>query len=127
MAKLMIVEDSKDLLEIYSHLFNMKGFEVRTATSGESLVNQLSVEMPDVIIMDVRLKNEDGRKLCKDIKQKEFAKHIPIILISASMEMLADYKECKADAIIEKPFDIHTVTNKINLVLGKKNNNRSLL
>ena len=51
--------------------------------------------------------------ICKEIKQNELTKHIPIILISGSPELLTNYEECGAAAIIEKPFAIENVLQVI--------------
>ena len=64
------------------------------------------------------LKNrEDGRQICKEIKQHADFKDIPVILISASPTKLLDYEECLADDAIEKPFDISYLESEIqNLI-----------
>ena len=72
------------------------------------------------MLLDVKLNGKDGRDLCKEIQEK-FNKEIPVILISANPELLKDHKECLVVDIIEKPFDIKTVTDKINIALCKSN------
>jgi len=70
------------------------------------------------MLLDVKLHGQD-RDLCKQIKEK-FNKEIPVILISANPDLLKDHKECLVVDIIEKPFDIKTVTQKINIALTDK-------
>lgn len=118
MVKILIVDDSEELLEILSTFLQMRGYDVKSVSSVKPVRNLLSDFEPDVILLDVRMGGDDGRKLCREIKEKH-TKHIPIILTSASPELLKDYEECNADAIIEKPFDIHTVEKKVNSVLHK--------
>jgi len=120
MTKILIVDDSEALLEILAFLIKRHGDEPITYYSAENIVDKVQQHKPDVIIMDVLLQGVDGRELCKEIKAIEIIKHIPIILMSASNRALEDYKECKADAIIEKPFDLPVIYDRINCVLRNK-------
>ena len=117
MAKVMIIDDSQDLLEIFSLILKMKGFEAKTISSQDTIQISLAEFMPDVILLDVVLDGADGRQVCKEIKNN--AKKIPIILISANPNLLQNYEEWKADAVIEKPFDIKTVINQVSIVLNR--------
>ncbi|MGH2566249.1 MAG: response regulator [Ginsengibacter sp.] len=121
MANILLVDDSEDLLEILSTFLKMKGYEVESALSQEKAKNTLSTFIPDVILLDVRINGHDGRELCKEIKEK-YDPNIPIILLSASPELLKDYEECKADDIIEKPFNLATVIEKVNSAINKYKN-----
>lgn len=119
MAKILIVDDSKDLTEFLSVLLKMKDYDVDIAASKGELKRKLPVVSPDLILLDVRLGGDDGRELCKAIRKEMPDKHIPIILVSASPELLKDYEECEANDVIEKPFDISTIITKIDSLLSK--------
>lgn len=105
MARVFIVDDSEEVLEICTYVLRLEGYVVDAASSKSALLSELPTFTPDVILLDVKLNGDDGRELCRMIKQSEPGKDIPIILISGSPELLRDYEECKAVAIIEKPFD----------------------
>jgi len=118
MAKILVIDDSQDLLELFSILLKWKGFQTKTVSSKEKAENSVSEFSPDLIILDVKLNGEDGRELCKDL-QKKSNKAIPIILTSADPDLLKEYGGCNADAVIEKPFDIQKVIEEINTLLNK--------
>jgi two-component system response regulator (stage 0 sporulation protein F) len=67
---------------------------------------------PDIILMDVLLRNYSGRVLCKQIKNSH--PEIHTVLISADAGVLQNYERCGADGAVEKPFDIITIYNIIN-------------
>src|ERR1700733_9373915 len=113
MAKILIVDDSEDVLEIITLILQKEGYEVEGAASKNKVMNRLSTFVPDIILLDVRLHGEDGRELCREIKQKNSFKSTPIILLSASPELLKDYEECEAFGIVEKPFNINVLIKKI--------------
>ncbi|MGI8584756.1 MAG: response regulator [Chitinophagaceae bacterium] len=73
---------------------------------------------PDVIILDVYIKSMgDGREICRSIKSDIETKNIPVILMSADYKELENYKECSADAVIEKPFNLLELTKQIESVV----------
>jgi CheY-like chemotaxis protein len=117
MSKILVADDSQELLELFSFLLQEKGYTVQTASSKNSFLNRLSDFIPDVILIDVKLNGEDGRQLCREIKQGDTTKGIPVILLSTSPELLNDYEECGANDVIEKPFEISSVLQKIEKVL----------
>jgi DNA-binding response OmpR family regulator len=72
-----------------------------------------------MLILDVLLRGANGRTVCRELKSNKRTNYFPIVLMSASPECLIDFRECDADDFIEKPFDIHTVLNKIDYLLSQ--------
>ncbi len=106
MAKILIADDSPDLVDFLALLLKRKGNEVASICDSADLEDKLAVFTPDIILLDVRLKYASGRDICRQIKTGEITNHIKVILMSASPELLQNYSECGADGIVEKPFDI---------------------
>ena len=121
MSKILVADDSPDLLELFKLMFEASGYEVRTVLYRYSLMNALADFKPDIILLDVLLRANNGRDICKEIKSKSETKNLPVILMSACPEYLLNYKECNADEVLEKPFNITDVLKKINSVLGLYN------
>ncbi|HTB52439.1 MAG TPA: response regulator [Ferruginibacter sp.] len=117
MARIIIVDDYKDLQDFFKDMLELNHFEVRSAGSAVELDTLLTTFMPDLILLDVMLGADNGTKICKEIKEKY--KEIAIILISANPKLLINYQDCNADDIIEKPFDMYEVLDKINKLLNK--------
>jgi DNA-binding response OmpR family regulator len=115
MPKILIVDDSRDLADFLTVLLQLHNFEVETALSKTVLMDKLDTFKPDLILLDIVLRHIDGRELCKEIKNNSLYKKIPIILLSANPEFLKGYEVCEANDVIEKPFDIKTVIDKINM------------
>jgi two-component system phosphate regulon response regulator PhoB len=117
MAKILIVDDSESLLTLLSEILIKHGFKVQTAFSKKELVLVLLSSIPDLILLDVRLGGEDGRKICRDLKANSSYKNIPVILLSGSHELLESFQEYHADDFIEKPFDMDKIIGKITGIL----------
>lgn len=122
MANILIVDDSKDLQECFSALLSFKNYTVETASSGSTLYNAMLTFRPDLVLMDVKLRAENGRNLCSHLKQSSGTSDIPVILISANPELLHDYRQCSADDVLEKPFGMDVLCEKIEKLLRFKRN-----
>jgi CheY-like chemotaxis protein len=115
MAKILIVEDNVEMIELIFILLENKGFQVAKASSKEEALLQLDLLGPSLILLDVMLGADNGRDICKEIKQ--INKDVKVVLISANKALLQDYQECEADATIEKPFESKFIIGKINELL----------
>jgi DNA-binding response OmpR family regulator len=117
MSQILLIDDSSDLLNILNWSLHRKGYTCSTAYYRAGIMYELSRVIPSLIIMDINLGNDDGRKICRGIKKNPATRHIPVILCSGNHELLLNYKSCLADDFIEKPFAIDEVIMKIeNLI-----------
>lgn len=122
MAKILIVEDNRELKEFFGLLLEMNGHKIKNAVSLKETTEQIKSFEPHLILMDIMLRGEDGRDICKDIKT--FYPNIKVILISASRPMLQDSEYCGADATIEKPFELSKILSKLKNLLPSENTNK---
>lgn len=113
MAKVLVVDDDKDILELVEILLTINRFTVKTTLRGSEASQIVKTFMPDVILLDVQLGGLDGRIICKQIKSDASSKHIPIILFSATPGIATTYPECEAIDFLAKPFDAHELIKKI--------------
>lgn len=119
MKQILIVDDSESIVALLSEFLINYGFEVRSALSKKELVLILLSAQPDLILLDVRLSGDDGRKICRDLKANSSYKNIPIILLSGSHELLESFEDYNADDVVEKPFDIDMILQKITALVRK--------
>jgi len=105
MRTLYIVDDDYDILLSLSIWFKKMGFEAGTFENSKTLFDALKNSTPDLIILDINLKGEDGRDICKQIKT-EMKIECPIILFSANYPALDNITDRCADGILHKPFDL---------------------
>lgn len=122
-AKILIVDDSKDILEGMKMFLEIKKYIVKTIFDANKVYKEIEEFEPDILILDIYLSGLDGRELCQILKETANTKHIKIILFSAATNALEDYKTYGADASLEKPFGLEEIYAKIESVL---NNNDDL-
>jgi DNA-binding response OmpR family regulator len=109
---IMAVDDDDDMLALVSIILSKSGYDVRSDTTS-TIINTIPDVHPDLIILDVNLKEEDGSEICKTLKDNVFTSKIPIILFSATPDLERIALENGADDYLSKPFEsedlLHTV------------------
>ncbi|HRN71240.1 MAG TPA: response regulator [Candidatus Woesebacteria bacterium] len=113
MAKVLIIDDDPDILEVLQLTLQMEGFETKTNTRGEELFSEVDHFKPDIILLDILLSGSDGRVLCKQLKSDSSTKNIPVILISALPKIKETLTEYGANDFIPKPFDIDDLLSRV--------------
>lgn len=118
MNKLLVVDDSTDLLEAMEIILTQKGYVVKTLQDCNSISNEISNFNPDLLILDIFLAGKDGREMCKELRKSIVNKYLCIIIFSASPKALENYASFGADDSLEKPFGINNLIEKIESVLN---------
>ena len=84
MKKLLILDDDNDLLFILKTFLESRGYDIQTLRRANDIFSHLSSFKPDLLIIDVILEGDDGRKICQQLKTKDEFKELGILLTSAS-------------------------------------------
>ena len=116
-TKILIVDDSKDILEGMRMFLELKKYTVQTLINAKNIYGEIAEFNPDILILDIYLSGIDGRELCKELKESKETNHLKIILFSAATNALEDFQSYGADACLEKPFGLEEISNKIEAVL----------
>ena len=119
MIKLVIVEDDGDLREMVARALRMRGMEIKGLASGKLLVESLTIERPDIVLMDIYQGDSDGRTLCKQLKNSQEYSAIPIVLYSAGNISNTSIVDSLADDFVQKPFNLSSLFNCIQKNLAK--------
>ncbi|RBQ06306.1 response regulator [Pedobacter miscanthi] len=116
--RIFIVDDDETIHDIINLIFEHDF--VHGVLKADGLENAILDFSPDIILMDIRMENADGRELCNLLKNNPQTAHFPIVLFSA-LPIDRHNLECDPDDVIEKPFDINNLTERINQLLGRNN------
>ena len=104
--KILVVDDEPDLLAVTLLRLEKAGYEVFGTVDGQAALDVARQKMPDLIVLDVYLPDIDGDEVAKTLKKDEKMKQIPILLISASTQLLEiRAQECGAVGYLIKPFE----------------------
>ncbi len=105
LKKVLVVDDDEHVLQSLSFIIRKLGFEVISAKNGCDAVNVYKQNIPDIVLMDVKMPLVNGCVAFQDIK--EFDRNAKIIFITAFSgdSCLLDLQKIQPCRIIEKPFD----------------------
>src|ERR1019366_8901400 len=121
MAKILVVDDDKPILEVVKTILEKEGYDVETISDWPDVFEKIKNYKPDLVILDIFIAGADGRVICKDLKKSKATTHIPVILFSVT-KRLEDYtKDSNAQGYLKKPFN---TTELIDIVKNFAANTR---
>lgn len=116
-----VVDDEEDIVDLITHHLEKEHFKVEPFYDGESVLEYVKKNKPDLIILDLMLPGVDGLEVCKLLKKDEQTSSIPIIMLTAKSSE-ADKViglELGADDYITKPFSPRELLARIKSVLRR--------
>ena len=108
----MVADDDPDILEVINLILNVKGYDVKTENNGENLL-QMKEDLPDLLLLDIWMSGIDGRDICKQLKSRKETKDLPVIMLSANIDIKKMTDDCGATDYLAKPFDINALVGII--------------
>ncbi|WP_411169901.1 response regulator transcription factor [Clostridium sp. MB05] len=116
--QILIIEDDKSINDILFHTLKSEGYLPHSVFSLKEANDFLSVNLPELILLDLNLPDGSGFDLCKDINAKYT---IPIIILTAKCDVFDKVLglELGADDYITKPFHIKEVISRIKAVFRR--------
>lgn len=121
-AKILIVEDEKDVLELIRYNLDKAGCLTDTALTGRQALEQALDIRPDLILLDIMLPEMDGLQVCDNLKENPATAAIPVVMLTAKStpEDIIKGFQMRADDYITKPFSPRDLLARIQAVLHRK-------
>jgi DNA-binding response OmpR family regulator len=125
MAKIMIIEDNKVHNMLLCHNMEDIGHEPLPFKDVEPAREELERQTPDLFIIDMHIRDSKKSTLdfIKYLSKNKLYKHVPIIIISAYVtkdDIKKDLPKFNTDNVIEKPFNVETISSKVKELLKDK-------
>ncbi|MFA5059591.1 MAG: response regulator [Candidatus Omnitrophota bacterium] len=117
----LIADDEVDVLEIMAKKISAVGYKVLTASDGQEAWEKIKAEIPDVILLDLRMPKLDGFMVLKNLRDNPPTKKWqPVIIISAVGELDSMKRgfDLEADHYLTKPCDMEVVLKSIRLMVS---------
>jgi DNA-binding response OmpR family regulator len=117
--KILIVDGNVLMVEVMTYILINNGYEVITASSGAEVFDHIKINHPDLIIIDAMLPGINGKEICQLLKLNRTTKNLPVIMCSVDDSINDSLKQNGApDAILQKPFDINNLIEKVEYQLA---------
>jgi two-component system phosphate regulon response regulator PhoB len=126
-ARILIVDDEEDILELLRYNISKEGYDVISAENGEGCLKLAHSHTPDLIILDLMMPDIDGLDVCKRLKKEDETKSIPVIMLTAKdteSDIIVGL-ELGADDYIAKPFSPKVLVARMKSVLRRSRGDES--
>jgi two-component system response regulator (stage 0 sporulation protein F) len=116
MKTILVVEDDPNLRRLYQTELQAEGYRIVIAENGREALERVAQEIPDVVVMDIRMPEMDGLNAMVEILQTR--QKVPIILNTAYSCYMDDFLAWAADGYVLKSSDLEPLKAKIREALS---------
>ena len=112
-SKVLIVDDDPDIVTAIATILTMEDYETVSSQNGADSIITAKKELPALILLDYMLPDMTGKQVVEKLRAIKELSETPIILISATHGLRQLVKDAPIQGIIEKPFDLETLTSSV--------------
>ena len=119
MSKIALVDDDRNILTSVSMTLEAEGFEVSTYNDGQSALDAISRDMPDLGVFDIKMPRMDGMDLLQRLRQKS---SVPVIFLTSKDDEIDEVLGLRmgADDYVRKPFSQRLLVERIRAILRRQ-------
>ena len=126
MALIYIVEDDKNIREIETIALSNSGHIIQSFETAKEFYKKLEEKLPDLVILDIMLPDEDGLQILNKIRNRKHTKKLPVLMLTAKSTELDKVKglDMGADDYLTKPFGIMELVSRVKALLRRTKSDR---
>ena len=119
--KILVVDDESDILELLKYNLSKEGYNVKTASDGIKGVEVAKSFVPDLILLDIMMPNQDGVETCRQVRQIPELANSFVIFLTARSEEYSEVAafDMGADDYITKPIKPRALVSRINALFRR--------
>lgn len=119
MTKVLVVDDVEDNIVLLSFELEDDGFDVESASNGQTCLEKAISCSPDIILLDIRMPGIDGIETLQRLKNSEKTKHIPVIMVSANDadQSIVKALDLGAHDFVSKPIEYSVLSARMRSAL----------
>lgn len=119
MAKILVVEDEKEMAETVAHVLRSEHHVVEVALSGDEALDMLRVSQYDLLVLDLNLPGADGLEICKTIRHQKRPVSILMVTGRKTIEEKERGLDLGADDYLTKPFHLKELQARVRALLRR--------
>lgn len=113
----LVVEDDHDLRYLIDQVLSDVGYRVQTASDGYAALDRVALEMPGLILLDMRMPHMNGWEFAR-LFREQYDHLSPIIVITAAADAAQRASDINADGHLSKPFELPDLIGIVEAYLG---------
>lgn len=120
MAKILVAEDERDILELIIFTLQFASHQVLAAENGEQALELVQQKLPDLVLLDARMPRLSGYEVCRQIKSNPATQDIPVVFLSAKgqeSEIRAGLESGAVEYLV-KPFSPEELIHSLEDILA---------
>jgi two-component system alkaline phosphatase synthesis response regulator PhoP len=125
--KILVVDDDEDILEILKYNLQKEGYDVKTANNGLKAVEIAKSYIPDLVVLDIMMPNQDGVETCRQLRENPDLHHTYILFLTARAEEYSEIAafDVGADDYIVKPIKPRALMSRVSALFRRKRSSKS--
>lgn len=124
--RIVVVDDQVDLLTLLRMLLEDQRYQVSVLQDGRGSVEYINTNQPDLVILDLKLRDVSGLDILQSLKAQATTSDIPVIVYSAALIESEAVQKLAAQeptryagvSVLQKPFDLDTLLDRVQAMLG---------
>jgi PleD family two-component response regulator len=121
-TRILVVDDEPTVIQVLSRFLTREGYQAVSAINGQEALEKIQQEVPDVLLLDVKMPVLDGLSVCRAMRADFRTRGLPIILLTGNGRLedrLQGYKT-GADDFLTKPFNLDELKIRIEGALHRR-------
>ena len=116
-TRVLVVEDFADNRDLLTEYLTFRGFTVDAAADGAAAIAKARRDLPDVILMDLRMPGLDGWEATRQLKADPATAKVPVVAVTAHAlrPEVESARDAGCDAVVAKPFDIVALADALEV------------
>ena len=122
MARILVVEDEKDLQEVLTYNLRQAGHIPIVVSTGRDALSAVADQHPDLVLLDLMLPDVSGIEICRRLKSENVTREVPIVMVTAKgdeVDRVVGF-ELGADDYVVKPYSLRELLLRIEAVLRRR-------
>src|SRR5438045_2263004 len=118
-SRILIVEDSAEVVSLLERVLGEQGYDVSTATDGETGLSRAFDQTPDLIILDIGLPGRDGLQVATELRRRGVTAPLLMLTARGAVADRISGLEAGADDYLGKPFDAEELLARVRALLRR--------
>jgi two-component system sensor histidine kinase/response regulator len=123
----LVADDDDSILRVVAMMLGTKGIRVITADDGEQALERATKQLPDAILLDIRMPKLDGFQVFEKLRANPLTAHIPVAFFTADKDFTDFRKAQEMGSLIyiSKPFKPNTLIDSVTMLLASNKRRRT--